>query len=257
MYWVRLDRLARGADAGAIEDEIARAVVGADFSGRSAREAIADTLRAAAGPGRALPAVLVLDSCEHVLDSAAAVTAELLEALGELTVVATSRTPLGWFDEYLVPVAPLSRQQAVALFRGRAVDAGRPVDDSAQLPIVEEICRRLHDHPLYIRLAAARLSRRTLSAILDELSGGPGDGRLDWTSGPDSAADPRHSGIGAVIAWSVDLCEARERLLFERMSVFAAGHEHEPVERRRAGRRSRTGGDRGGLCRRYELRSRP
>ncbi|GGL01804.1 ATP-binding protein [Nocardia jinanensis] len=225
VYWVRLDRLARDADAAAIEDELARAVIGADFSGRSAREAMVDTLRAMAGPGRALPVVLVLDSCEHVLDSAAAVTAELLEAFGELTVVVTSRTQLGWVDEYLVPVPPLSRQQAVTLFRGRAAVAGHPADDPAQLPIVEEICRHLHDHPLCIRLAAARLSRRTLPMILDELSGGPGDSRLDWTSATGPAADPRHSGIGAVIAWSVDLCEARERLLFERMSVFAAGHE--------------------------------
>ncbi|MFQ6228394.1 hypothetical protein [Nocardia sp. NPDC002869] len=158
MYRVRLDRLPEGADATAIDEELARVVVGADFSGRSAREAIVRALRRPAG--RVLPAVLVLDSCEHILDSAATVTADLLDAVDELTIVATSRTPLGWVDEYLMPVPQLSREEAVALFRGRAAAAGHPVDDPAQRAIVAEICRHLHDHPPCIRLAAARLARR-------------------------------------------------------------------------------------------------
>ncbi|WP_328393365.1 ATP-binding protein [Nocardia sp. NBC_00416] len=227
VYWVRLDHLPAAADATAIEDEVARVVVGTNFSARSAREIIVDTLQRSSGPGR--PPVLVLDSCEHVLDGAASVTADLIDAVPELTVVATSRMRLGWVDEYLVPVPPLSRDEAVALFRAGAERVGHPTDEPASIAIVEQICRHLHNHPLYIRLAAARMTRRTLPSILSELSGEPDDSRLDWASDPDHASHPRHRGIAEVIAWSLDQCEEPERLLFERMSAFTPGHERTPA----------------------------
>lgn len=230
VYRVRLARLARGSGPGAIEEELARTIAGADFSGRSAWDAVVDTLRRPAASSGLPPAVLVLDNCEHVLDGAGAVTAELLGAVPELTIVATSRAQLGWVDEHLLPVPPLTRQQAVALFRARAELAGHPVAEPEGIAIAEAICRRLHDHPLPIRMAAAQLSRRPLPALLRELTGEPGDARFDWTAEPGAALDARHRGIGDVIAWSLDLCDDRERLLFERMSVFAAGHEHPPRE---------------------------
>ncbi|MET8796969.1 LuxR C-terminal-related transcriptional regulator [Nocardia sp. NPDC004568] len=86
----------------------------------------------------------------------------------------------------------------------------------------------MNNHPLYIRLAAARLSRRPLPMILRDLSGEAGDRRLGWQHGPRVGADIRHQSIRDVIAWSYDLCRDKERLLFDRLSVFAAGYDADP-----------------------------
>ncbi|MEU7219870.1 helix-turn-helix transcriptional regulator [Nocardia iowensis] len=227
VYWVRLARLAKDSDASEVEDELAQAIVDADFSGRSAWAALVDTLTRTDAVGRKLQSVLVMDNCEHVLAGAGQLIADLLAAVPHLTVVATSREAIGWVDEQLVAVPSLPREQALALFRARAELTGLPVADD-QLELAEAICRHVHNHPLYIRLAAARLLRQPLSRILQDLSGEATDRRLRWSNGPRVGADERHRGIRDVIAWSFDLCRDKERLLFERMSVFAAGYDIDP-----------------------------
>ncbi|MBF6468387.1 hypothetical protein IU427_24920 [Nocardia beijingensis] len=231
VHWVRLAVLSRGADAAAVEELLARSLIDADFSGRSAWEAVLDTLRRRDAVGRTLQTILVMDNCEHVLDGAGRVIADLLEAAPGLTVLATSREAIGWVDEQLVPVPALSRDQALALFRARADLIGHTVaDDEAELAVA--VCRHVHNHPLYIRLAAARLLRQPLPMILRDLSGEASDRRLRWSHGPRVGADARHQGIRDVIAWSYDLCRDKERLLFDRLSVFAAGYdiEHENAD---------------------------
>ncbi|MGW4325053.1 helix-turn-helix transcriptional regulator [Nocardia sp. NPDC004573] len=224
VHWVRLAVLSRGADAAAVEELLARSLIDADFSGRSAWEAVLDTLRRRDAVGRTLQTILVMDNCEHVLDGAGRVIADLLEAAPGLTVLATSREAIGWVDEQLVPVPALSRDQALALFRARADLIGHTVaDDEAELAVA--VCRHVHNHPLYIRLAAARLLRQPLPMILRDLSGEASDRRLRWSHGPRVGADARHQGIRDVIAWSYDLCRDKERLLFDRLSVFAAGYD--------------------------------
>ncbi|WP_406267066.1 AAA family ATPase [Nocardia sp. NBC_00881] len=228
MYWVRLARLARACDTAAVEEEIARSVVEADFSGRSAWELIIDTLTRVAAVGRQRRIVLVLDNCEHVLVSAAAVIAKLLDAVPELTIVATSREPIGWVDEHLITVPSLALQHAVTLFRQRADLTGHSIAGSEQNTTAAMICRRVDNHPLYIQLAAARLRYQPLAVILRELTGRADDARLRWSHGPRSGADSRHRGVSDVIAWSYELCTEKERLLFDRMSVFAAGCDTNP-----------------------------
>ncbi|WP_281918655.1 helix-turn-helix transcriptional regulator [Nocardia sputorum] len=224
VHWVRLAVLSRGADAAAVEEQVARSLIDVDFSGRSAWEAVLDTLRRRDAVGRTLQTILVMDNCEHVLDGAGRVIADLLEAAPGLTVLATSREAIGWVDEQLVPVPALSRDQALALFRARADLTGHTVaDDEAELAVA--VCRHVHNHPLYIRLAAARLLRQPLPMILRDLSGEASDRRLRWSHGPRVGADARHQGIRDVIAWSYDLCRDKERLLFDRLSVFAAGYD--------------------------------
>ncbi len=224
VHWVRLALLSRDADAAAVEELLARSLIHADFSGRSAWEAVLDTLRRRDAVGRTLQTILVMDNCEHVLDGAGRVIADLLEAAPGLTVLATSREAIGWVDEQLVPVPALSREQALALFRARAGLTGHAVgDDETELAVA--ICRHVHNHPLYIRLAAARLSRQPLPMILRDLSGEATDRRLRWSHGPRVGAEARHQGIRDVIAWSYDLCGDKERLLFDRLSVFAAGYD--------------------------------
>ncbi|MGW5382557.1 helix-turn-helix transcriptional regulator [Nocardia sp. NPDC003963] len=224
VYWVRLAVLPRDADVAAVEEQVAASLIEADFSGRSAWDAVVDTLGSRGAPGRARQAILVMDNCEHVLVGASRVIADLLDAVPGLTVLATSREAIGWGDEYLVPVTALSRDQALALFRVRAGLVGYTLADDEAVSAAA-ICRHVHDHPLFIRLAAARLSRRPLPMILSDLSGERADRRLRWQHGPRVGVDTRHRSIRDVIAWSYDLCRDKERLLFDRLSVFAAGYD--------------------------------
>jgi predicted ATPase/DNA-binding CsgD family transcriptional regulator len=173
---------------------------------------------------------LVMDNCEHVLSGAGGLISELLEAAPGLVVLATSREAVGWVDEQLVLVPPLTQKQALALFRQRAGLIGHSITDSDDIAMAELICRHVHNHPLYIRLAAARLQREPLAMTLRELSGGATDKRMRWQHGPRVGAEPRHRGVSDVIAWSYDLCQDKERLLLDRLSVFALGYDINPAD---------------------------
>ncbi|WP_216896083.1 ATP-binding protein [Nocardia alni] len=224
-YWVRLARLNRAADAVTVEEEIARSAIAADFSGRSARAALIDMLTRVDASGRPAQTVLVMDNCEHVVAGVGQQVGELLEAVPGLTILATSRQPLGWVDEYRVAVPPLSGPQALTLFRQRAELSGHVVIDPAGVSTATEICRHVHNHPLYVRLAAARLAHRPLAMILTDLSGkSETDKRMSWP-GPARGVEPRHRRLRDVVDWSYQLCTDKERLLFERLSVFAPGDD--------------------------------
>lgn len=230
VYWARLARLAKGADMAAVEDEVTRSVVAADVSDNSSWDALVDALTSTDAVGTDLQTLLVMDNCEHVLDAAGELIAELTNAVPGLTILATSRRPIGWVDEHVVVVPPLSRRQAVTLFQRRAELTGHSVTDTDQVRLAELVCRHVHSNPLYIRLAAARLLRQPLGAIARELSGEATDKRMRWSHGPRVGAEPRHQGIRDVIAWSYDLCTPEERLLLDRMSVFAAGYDANPED---------------------------
>ncbi|NKY88110.1 ATP-binding protein [Nocardia veterana] len=217
--WVRLARLPKSADATAVADEIVRSVVGHDFSGRPSWEALIETLTDSSAPRP----LVVIDNCEHVLAAAGAAVTELLDAVPTVTVLATSRGRVGWVDEQVLRVPPLSDQQAIELFCRRAELTSTTVTDTET---VRSICRHLNNQPLHIRLAAARLFRQPLRAIARDLTGEQTDRRLAWPADPHFGAEERHQAIGDVIAWSFDLCGDSERLLLERMSVFAPGGEH-------------------------------
>ncbi|WP_433633499.1 ATP-binding protein [Nocardia sp. CA-120079] len=226
--WVRLARLSPGSDSTAVAEEVAHAVIEADFSGRSAWDALVDTLTPTDTTGRARHTVLVLDNCEHVLSGVGPLIADLIETVPGLSIVATSREPIGWIDEHLITVPPLSQREALALFRQRAELTEHPVTGKDQATTATEICHHVHNHPLYIQLAAARLLRQPLAAILHGLTGHADDTRLSWTHGPRVGVDLRHRGVVDVISWSYELCSDKERLLFDRLSVFAAGYDTNP-----------------------------
>ncbi|WP_169811343.1 helix-turn-helix transcriptional regulator [Nocardia anaemiae] len=228
IHWVRLARLPAGSNATAVEDELAHSIIDVDFSNRSTWDALIDTFTRTDGASRNLQTILVMDNCEHVLDGVGQVIAALLDAVPGLTVLATSREAIGWVDEQLVPVPALSREQALALFRARAELTGHPIAGDDDAAVADSICWHVHNHPLYIRLAAARLMRQPLPMILRDLSGEDSDRRLRWSHGPRVGADQRHWRIHDVIAWSYNLCQDDERLLFERLSVFAAGYDTNP-----------------------------
>jgi predicted ATPase/DNA-binding CsgD family transcriptional regulator len=229
IYWVRLDRLGRAATATAVVEEVARAVLQDHDGHEPLWETVVNVLTGGGdvSPKRSRP-VVVMDNCEHVLDGAGAAIVDMLAVIPGLTILATSREPLGWIDEHLLIVPPLTREQAVMVFTDRAQLTANPVRGPKELALVREICRRVHDNPLYVRLAAARLRHQPLTAIARELSGDPDDQRLMWSHGARLGGDTRHRGILDVIAWSYELCNAKERLLLDRMSVFASGYDVNP-----------------------------
>jgi predicted ATPase/DNA-binding CsgD family transcriptional regulator len=225
VFAVRLAHLPTGADAAAVKEAIATGVLVEGFLGASAWDGAVQRLSPLDAAGRPVPTMLVVDNCEHVLAGAGAAITDLLEAVPRLTILATSRAPLGWIDEQLETVPPLSAKHSLELFRQRAELAGHAITEPSQVTVARQICRHMHGHPLCIRLAAARVFYEPLPMILEHLSGESDDMRMQWRHGPRVGSEGRHRAIGDVIAWSYELCGEKQRLLFDRLSVFAPGHD--------------------------------
>jgi predicted ATPase/class 3 adenylate cyclase len=176
--------------------------------------------------------LLVVDNFEHVL-GAVPFIGRLLSACRALTVLATSREPLGLQAEERHPVAPLALPartktldaealagvDAVALFcaRARVRDPDFALDDG-NAPSVAEICRRVDGLPLAIELAAARcglLSPDEIAQRLQGALGALGSGTRD--------APARQQTLRATIDWSHELLSDPEKQCFARFAVFAGG----------------------------------
>ncbi|MEU5492569.1 AfsR/SARP family transcriptional regulator [Streptomyces griseofuscus] len=162
--------------------------------------------------------LIVLDNCEHVIEAAAHLAERLLARCPELTVLATSREPLGVPGELVRPVEPLPEPVALRLFaeRGAAARPGFRVADDPEA--CAEICRRLDGLPLAIELAAARLRMLTPRQIADRL-----DDRFRLLTSGSRTVLPRQQTLRAVVDWSWDLLDADEREVLARLSVFAGG----------------------------------
>ncbi|MER5468642.1 BTAD domain-containing putative transcriptional regulator [Streptomyces sp. NPDC002685] len=162
--------------------------------------------------------LIVLDNCEHVVDAAARLAEALLERCPGVTVLATSREPLGVPGELLRPVDPLPEPVALRLLadRGAAARPGFRVEDDPEA--AAEICRRLDGLPLAIELAAARLRMLTPRQIADRL-----DDRFRLLTSGSRTVLPRQQTLRAVVDWSWDLLDEAERDALRRLSVFAGG----------------------------------
>ncbi|MET7984084.1 BTAD domain-containing putative transcriptional regulator [Streptomyces sp. NPDC005281] len=162
--------------------------------------------------------LIVLDNCEHVVDAAAHLAEALLERCPGVTVLATSREPLGVPGELLRPVDPLPEPVALRLLadRGAAARPGFRVEDDPEA--AAEICRRLDGLPLAIELAAARLRMLTSRQIADRL-----DDRFRLLTSGSRTVLPRQQTLRAVVDWSWDLLDEAERDTLGRLSVFAGG----------------------------------
>jgi predicted ATPase/DNA-binding SARP family transcriptional activator len=160
--------------------------------------------------------LLLLDNCEHVVEGAARLSHDVAEACPDVTVLATSREPLGVAHERVAAVAPLDGGSAAELFVERAAAVDPLFDPGASRSEVVDICRRLDGVPLAIELAAARTRTMTPEQIRDRL-----DDRLGLLTGGRRDRVERHRTLRATIRWSVDLLTAEERQLFSRISVFA------------------------------------
>ena len=187
--------------------------------------------------------LLILDNCEHVIESAAVFADRVLGECRRLRILATSREPLGITGEALWQVEPLalpdaypSRAEmesspAVQLLRDRAgaVRQGFAVDDGTLATMVR-VCRVLDGMPLAIELAAARLRTMSMDQLAHRL-----DDRFRLLTGGSRTALPRHKTLRAMVDWSWELLTGAERTVLRRLSVFSGGASLEAAEQVCAG----------------------
>ncbi|WP_371655643.1 MULTISPECIES: BTAD domain-containing putative transcriptional regulator [unclassified Streptomyces] len=165
--------------------------------------------------------LLVLDNCEQIAAGAAELAHELLIGCPGVTILATSREPLGVPGERARGVGPLPLDTALRLFgeRGAAARAGFRVREDPEA--AAEVCRRLDGLPLALELAAARLrmlTPRQLADRLDDRFRLLGDGARTSRT-----LRPRQQTLRAVVDWSWELLDARERAVLRRLAVFSGG----------------------------------
>jgi predicted ATPase/class 3 adenylate cyclase len=172
--------------------------------------------------------LMLIDNCEHVQTAVRNIVARILRDCPDVTVLATSREPLRLAGERVFVVAPMisayasGTAPAVTLFLDRASTAGATIDDTTiNRSRIAALCARLDGLPLAIELAAAR----TRSLGLDEL-----ERRLDERfqllasdDAIDTSSPLHHRKLRDTVAWSYDLLDQRQRLLFERLAVFRGG----------------------------------
>ncbi|MFF3441488.1 ATP-binding protein [Streptosporangium sp. NPDC002721] len=217
--------LARLQDSGMVRHTITSALGIADQSARSADETLVEWL----GDREIL---LIIDTCEHLVDACGALFEDLLGTARGLTILATSRQSLNAKGEHTVTIPPLAvpgdspgedvfSNEAVQLFvaRASAVVPNFMLDENNIGPVAE-LCRRLDGIPLAIELAAVRMRALSVEQILGLLAD-----RFSLLAGASRTALPRHQTLRAAIGWSHELCEPAERLLWARLSVFAGDFE--------------------------------
>ncbi|MGD1171955.1 LuxR C-terminal-related transcriptional regulator [Mycobacterium seoulense] len=194
---------------------LARTLGLADQPGRSTMETVSKFVA-----GRKM--LLVLDNCEHLLDASAALVLALLDAGPGVTVLATSREPIGMAGELTWRVPSLTVDgEALELF----VDRARRTRPDFQLternsPAIAEICRRLDGMPLAIELAAARIRTLSLTQIVDGLHH-----NFRLLAGGARTAVRRQQTLRASIDWSHAMLTEPERILFRRLAVFMGGFD--------------------------------
>ncbi|TDD88486.1 AfsR/SARP family transcriptional regulator [Actinomadura darangshiensis] len=208
--------LDEGLDAGASIDDMASFVGGVlglrDDAGSG--ESPAGRLSEALHGKRAL---LVLDNCEHVTDSAALLAARLLRDVPDLRVLATSREPLAISGERLWTVPPLNSRAAARLFAERSgIPAGAAVT---------AICDRLDGVPLALELAATRARALGVDELAARL-----DDRFRLLSSGTRDAPARQRTLRALIDWSWEPLDERARAVLRRLAIHAGGCTLEAAE---------------------------
>ena len=231
---VWLVELAALTEADLLPGAVAAAIAVREEPGRPTIGTLTDALR-----DKSL--LIVLDNCEHLLDSCADLTDRILRACPGVHFLVTSRQPLGINGERVFRVPSLSlpteqsapyaidavmQSEAIRLFVDRATSHEFAFElDDTNVEAAVSICRRLDGIPLAIELAAARL--RTLSAADIERRL---DNRFRLLTGGSRVALPRQQTLRALVDWSYDLLGSPERHLLCRLSVFAGGWTLEAAE---------------------------
>jgi predicted ATPase/DNA-binding SARP family transcriptional activator len=182
--------------------------------------------------------LLILDNCEHVIESAASFAHRVLGECQRLRILATSREPLGITGEALWQVEPLAlpaedadpgeieSSQAVQLLQDRAGAVRKDLaTDARTLSTMARVCRALDGIPLAIELAAARLRTMSLEQLANRL-----DDRFRLLTGGSRTALPHHRTLRAVVDWSWELLTDAERMVLRRLAVFSGGASLDAAE---------------------------
>jgi len=175
---------------------------------------------------RAKELLLVLDNCEHLVESSAQMADQLLHVCPNLKIIASSREALGIDGETVYRVPSLKDNEATRLFIERATKAEprfHITDENASF--VTQICSRLDGIPLAIELAAARVKLFTPEQIAQRL-----DDRFKLLTGGSRTALPRQQTLRALIDWSYTSLNTAEQRALRRLSVFSGGWSFDGAE---------------------------
>ncbi len=201
-----------------------------------AEKSVEETVVSSLGHKKAL---LIVDNCEHVIGAAGALIGAILRRAPEIRVIATSRQPLDISGETTLRVASLEVPPAdkqLALDEVRAYDSVRLFEERARAatgftlsaetaPAVAQIARSLDGIPLAIELAAPKLALLSPSQLANRLNE-----RMRLLTGGDRTALRRQQTLRALIDWSHDLLDERERTLFRLLASFSGGWTLEAAE---------------------------
>jgi predicted ATPase/DNA-binding SARP family transcriptional activator/DNA-binding CsgD family transcriptional regulator len=235
VWMVELSPLTEGA---LVPQAVAKAVKVAEQPGRSLTESLVEALRQK-------KMLLVLDNCEHLIESAARLADTLLASCPHLRVFATSRETLDVEGELVWRVDPLSvpdadpeahrtpaaageleRYEAVRLFVERARLRSPHFELTEEnAGAVAQICHGLEGMPLAVELAAARVWALSLKQILERL-----EDSLKLLRGDSRSAPQRQRTLRATLEWSYNLLSEGEQMLLRRLSVFTGGWTLEAAE---------------------------
>src|SRR3984893_17362394 len=167
--------------------------------------------------------LLVLDSCEHLIETIASMAERIFVSAPEVDILATSRQPLQVESEQVHRLHPLAFPPddapltaacaltfpAVQLFVERAAADGSGFElNDADAPIVGKVCRRLDGIALALELAAGRVGAYGIKGIVSLLDG---PCRLLWHGR--RTALPRHQTLSAMLDWSYNLLPESERVI--------------------------------------------
>ncbi|MEO6696006.1 MAG: adenylate/guanylate cyclase domain-containing protein, partial [Ignavibacteria bacterium] len=184
--------------------------------------------------------LIILDNCEHLINACAHLSEKLLEFCSGLKIIATSREALRCSGEKIHQVLPmtfpdpennlsavnLTQYEAVRLFIDRALAVNKNFSvNNDNAPALAQICFQLDGIPLAIELAAARIKILSLEKIQEKLNN-----RFGLLTGGKRTALPRQQTLRALIDWSYDLLNEKEKLLLQRLSVFSGGWTMEAAE---------------------------
>ena len=219
------------------DDELVARTVAAVLSVREEPgRPMVDTLVDAVGDRHLL---VVLDNAEHVLGAAAKLADAMMRSCPRVSVLVTSREPVGISGEHVFRVPPmavppadlaapgeLAAFESVQLFTQHAAmhTQGFVLND-ANAAAVASVCVRLDGIPLALELAAARLGSLSVPEVSSRL-----DQRFRLLTRGSRTALPRHQTLRGLIDWSYDLLNSGEQLVLDRLSVFAGGWTLEAAE---------------------------
>lgn len=230
---VWLVELASITDHTLLAEEVIRALNIPEVPGRSSDDIVIGHLREK-------KLVMILDNCEHLVQGVSGFAEFILKNCQYVKLVVTSREALHCMGEKIYMLSSLGhpgredvlepgelvKYESVRLFIERALTINSSFRlNEGNASAVQKICSQLDGIPLAIELAAVRLKVLSLDSILKKL-----DDRFRLLTGGNRTALPRQQTLRAMIDWSYDMLDEKEKLLFQRLSVFAGGWTIEAAE---------------------------